>query len=72
MGAYDDQVRHDLAKAREALREAENELQQRRGADVRVRALHVEEYGCCSHCTGLGIYSQPAPCPTIHALNGDQ
>jgi len=71
MGAFEDQLRHDKERLTAALRDAEKELQQRRGADARLRALHVEEYGCCSHCTGLGIYGQPWPCPTITTLNGE-
>lgn len=79
MGAYDDQVRADLAKTREALRSAENELRDRRQADARVRAQHqpyrsVYDEGdarSCAHCNQYGSYPVPWPCPTIQALNGD-
>lgn len=35
-----------------------------------VRALHAEEYGCCSHCTRADtvIY----PCSTVRALDGQE
>jgi len=35
----------------------------------RVRKLHAEEYGCCSHCTRAE--SVLFPCATIRALDGE-
>jgi hypothetical protein len=36
----------------------------------RVRVLHVEEFGCCAHCTRED--SVLYPCPTIRALDGQE
>lgn len=36
----------------------------------RVRKLHAEEFGCCSHCTCED--SVLYPCPTIRALDGEE
>lgn len=69
MGAFEDQLRHQVEKLTAELKAAEDELQQRRQADARLRAQHRNEYGLCVECTGS--HGVPWPCPTIHALNGE-
>lgn len=38
-------------------------------AVARVRALHTEDHGCCSHCTREDAVLYP--CPTVRALDGE-
>lgn len=69
MGAFEDQLRHQVERLTGALGAAEKELAQQRQADARLRAQHHNDYGLCAACTGS--HGVPWPCPTIHVLNGD-
>jgi hypothetical protein len=61
-------LRYQIRRAREALA-TDEPLTDDAAAVSRVRALHREEFGCCSHCTRADAV--PYPCPTIRALNGE-
>ena len=59
-------LRYQIRRAREALATDDGNAE---AAVARARALHVNEYGSCSHCTRAD--SIPYPCPTIRALDGE-
>ena len=58
-------LRYRIRRARQALG-GDGDAE---AAIVRVRALHTDEFGSCSHCTRADAV--PYPCPTIRTLDGE-